>query len=62
MGMIGIFVILGLLASLAMVVMGAIYAVKSRENRVLGLVLLVMGGLMLLGAGGFVAYAFLMRA
>lgn len=59
MGMIGIAVIFGLLAAVVMVVVGTTYAVKSRENRVVGIVLAVLGLVMLLGASGFLAFAFM---
>ena len=61
MGMIGIAVIFGLLAAVVMVVVGTTYAVKSRENRVVGIVLAVLGLVMLLGASGFLAFAFWFR-
>lgn len=59
MGMIGIAVIFGLLAAVVMVVVGTTYAIKSRENRVVGIVLAVLGLVMLLGASGFLAFAFM---
>ncbi|MDG2122930.1 MAG: hypothetical protein P8J87_04490 [Verrucomicrobiales bacterium] len=57
--MIGIAVIFGLLAAVVMVVVGTTYAIKSRENRVVGIVLAVLGLVMLLGASGFLAFAFM---
>lgn len=62
LGVFELIFIVGLLAALVMIVAGIIFAVKSKENRAIGIALALIGAVMLLGGAGFMVFGFLVRA